>query len=412
MGLMAAVSRLISVDEALGRVLEHVSPGASEAVPLRDALGRVLAQPLVCDLDYPPFDKAAMDGYAVRAEDISDAAAGRCVTLKHVGAVGAGHESDVALRSGQAIQINTGAPVPQGADAVVRVEDTESEGDVVRVMSAVARGTNIVKRATYVSAGSVCLNTGQALGPGEIAVAAAAGAADIEVYGRPRVAVLVTGDELVDVSANPSGAQIRNSNGPMLESLIVRSGGMCTGVDVVGDDRDALAGVIRAGLVGADVLCLSGGISMGAFDFVPEMLASCGVRFVFRKVAIKPGKPTLFGVTDDGTCVFGLPGNPVSAFVAFRLFVHPALLRLQGLPMLGFDRMRARLNGTCKAARDRSSYTPVRVAADESGTLRATRIAWQGSGDPFGLVGANGLLVRRAGEAEACDGDDVLVLLL
>ncbi len=406
---MATVDHLLTIEAAQRAVSEHVSPGRAVSVPLGEAIGRVLAKPIVCDVDYPPFDKAMMDGYAVRAADVAETPA----VLRIVGQVAAGHEAAKRVGAGEAIQINTGAPLPPGADAVVPVENTEcvQDGSAVSVSVAVPAGKHIDPAAKYVLAGSTVLSPGVRMGPAQIASAAAAGAAEISIYARPSVAILVTGDELVDVDAQPRGAQIRNSNGPMLRSLVTQAGGEVVDLGVVCDDKSALTDRIREGLA-SDVLCISGGISMGAFDFVPEVLASCGVRIVFRKLAIKPGKPVLFGIGERGTRVFGLPGNPSSGFVCFRLLVRPALATLSGRDERRPVEIAARLIGDCPATKDRQGYSPARIAIDGDGSVTVEHLSWHGSGDPFGLSCANGLIVRPPGLPKAVGGDTVSVIPL
>ncbi len=413
MAPMDADVALLAIEAARRAVLDHVGVGSVTTVPLRDATGRVLARPVVNDVDYPPFDKAMMDGYAVRAADVATACAAAPAMLRVVGQVGAGHDAAGHVGLGEAVQINTGAPVPPGADAVVPVENTElsADGSAVAVSVAVPAGKHIDARAKYVAAGSAVLSPGVRMAAGQIAAAAAAGAATVSVYARPRVAYLVTGDELVDVSERPRGPQIRNSNGPMLSSLICQAGGEPIDLGVVGDDRAALADRVREGLT-ADVLCISGGISMGAFDFVPEVLESCGVRTVFRKVAIKPGKPVLFGVCENGARVFGLPGNPSSGFVCFWLLVRPVLAALLGLGDQVPIPRTARLAGTCGANGNRQSYAPALLRTDEDGASVAERLDWHGSGDPFGLSRANAFIVRRPDALAAASGDCVAIIPL
>ena len=409
MATMATGDHLLSIEAAQQAVSEHVLPGQPVRVPLEDVLGRVLAEPVVCDVDYPPFDKAMMDGYAVRAADLTATPA----LLRVVGQIAAGHEAATRVGEGEAVQINTGAPVPRGADAVVPVEDTErvQDGSAVSVSASVPAGKHIDPAAKYLSAGATVLSPGVRMEPAQIAAAAAAGAASVSVYARPSVAILVTGDELVEVDTQPRGAQIRNSNGPMLRSLVTQAGGEVVDLGVVCDDKSALTDRIREGL-SSDVLCISGGISMGAFDFVPEVLAACGVRLVFRKLAIKPGKPVLFGIGERGTRVFGLPGNPSSGFVCFWLLVRPALTALAGLHGRSPVEVSARLTGDCPATKDRQSYSPARIAVDDGGALTVAHLSWHGSGDPFGLSSANGLIVRPPGSPVAVGRDTVSVIPL
>jgi molybdopterin molybdotransferase len=398
---------MMDVEQAQREVLSRVRPLGSEVVEISRALFRTLAEPVVCDLDYPPFDRCVMDGFAVRAADVVAAP----VTLRVTGQVAAGQVAEQCLRVGEAIQINTGAPIPRGADAVVRVEITEPQDDgrSVRVAEPVPAGRFITKRGAHARAGDVALGAGTLVTASEIAVAATAGAARLAVYRRPRVAVLATGDELVGVDVKPVGAQIRNSNQYALCDLIRTMHADPFVLGTVRDDRDALRSKIEEGLA-CDVLCITGGISMGAFDFVPEVLDKCGVSFHVRKMAIKPGRPTIFGTSGSGALVFALPGNPVSAFVGFELLVGPALAALVG--RAGTSRaMKATLDGELGATTNRRSYFPVALRVDENGTMLAKPLIWGGSGDPVGMAGAQGFATRAPDAPRAVAGDEIRVLM-
>ncbi len=405
---------MIDIDEAQSVVLTHARPGPTISLPLGEASGRTLARPIACDVDYPPFDRAVMDGYAVRAADVENAP----VTLKMVGRIAAGRVPDKGLSPGEAMQINTGAPIPDGADAVVRVEDTETRagGGAVLIRVPALPGSFITLRATYISAGAKVLETGTLLTPLAIGAAATAGAGVVTVYRQPEVALLATGDELIDIDQTPTGAQIRNSSRYVLEALVRSAHAKPVPLGVVSDEREALRARIVDGL-GYDVLCLTGGVSMGAFDFVPEVLADCGATLHLRSLSIKPGKPTVFATTADGTLVFGLPGNPVSTFVAFELLVRPALSAMQGRPEGGRPGgvprpVRAGLRGSVPATTDRRSFWPARVVVNVDGELEAEALPWQGSGDAFGMATANGLIVRPPRQEVASTGDTVTIILL
>ena len=407
---MSETTEFASVRRARELVLEHVTPGPVVRVPLRDVLNRWLAEPIVTDVDYPPFDKAMMDGYAVCRG--SGDAGSDVEHLRVVGQIAAGEAGQTrSLNVGEAIQINTGAPIPVGTESVVRVEDTRlsDDGATVRIPAVLEPGKNIDRRAKHVSAGSVVLEADTRMTPGCLAVAAAAGAAELAVYRQPRVAIMVTGSELVDPSAKPTGGQIRNSNGPMLDALVRDAHAKPVDVGTVGDDKRMLSEHVRRGLE-SDILCISGGVSMGAFDFVPEVLAECGVRTIVRKMALKPGKPTVFGISETGTCVFGLPGNPIGAFVAFWLLVRLAIAARQGRRALAPTGIRAVLAGSFKPTQQRETYWPTRIECDENGELRAEGLSWHGSGDPFGFSRANGLIVRPPNAPAASTGDSVLVI--
>jgi len=321
---------MIDITKADQIVEQETRALPSGEVPLRAALHRTLAEPVHCDRDYPPFDRALMDGYAVRSVDLANVP----VELRVVGHLAANSEATVSVGAGEAMQINTGAPLPPGADAVVPVEDTRRlpDSDEVTIQASTSVGRFIAPRGSYRECGQEALARGTLMTPLEIGVAATCGASKITVYRQPRVGVIVTGDELVPIDQVPTGAAIRDSNRWLLESLILDAHALPVLWGIAADDRDDLRGKIAKGLQSCDVLCLSGGISMGAFDFVPEVLAECGVTFHIRKMAIKPGKPVIFATTAKGTLVFALPGNPISAFVGFTLLVKPALAALEGRP--------------------------------------------------------------------------------
>jgi molybdopterin molybdotransferase len=404
---MCSTLSYASVSEAQEQVAAHIRPGPVTRVPLGEALGRVTAEAIVCDMDYPPFAKAMMDGYAVRAEGAAEGG-----SLKVVGQVAAGGAAREPLGAGEAVQINTGAPVPEGADAVVPVERTEcADSGQVHIRAKVTRGQHVEPRAAYVRAGAAVIGARTRLRPSHIAVAAAAGAAEIPVYRKPRVAILVTGDELVDVSRVPQGSEIRNGNGPMMAALVREAHAAPIELGVVGDDKRLLDRAIRQGLK-ADLLCISGGVSMGAFDFVPEVLADCGVRTLVRKIRLKPGKPTTIGVADSGTGVFALVGNPIGCFVGFRLFVCMAIEALEGRAGMRARLITARLEGRCPPTSERETYLPARAGIDARGELLAEPLSWHGSGDPFGFSDADALIVRRPGAGVAEIGDAVSIILL
>ena len=397
---------MIPVENALEIVLSKADPLGSEEVALDDALGRFLAEDIAVDLDIPPFDRAMMDGYAVRAADTT--AAPRA--LRVTGQVRAGQVSDRALEPGEAIQIMTGAPVPLGADAVQQVEKTRPLPDGrVEIVEAVESGQHVALRACEVRAGSRVLEAGRRIDPAAVAVLATAGRARLRVGRRPRVAFLVTGDELVDVSARPTGGQIRNANGPAVLAQIQEAGALAEPLGVAPDAMEPIAAAVVRGL-GADVLLLSGGVSEGAFDLVEAVLARFGVEIFFERVAIKPGAPLVFG-RHGRTLVFGLPGNPVSAQVTFDVFVRAALACLQGGRAPQRPLVEVELESPAKNRSRRKAYLPARVRCDW-GRLLATPIRSAGSADVFAHAGANALLVLEADRTEARAGERTPAMLL
>jgi molybdopterin molybdotransferase len=358
----------------------------------------VLAEDVLADADMPPFDRSAMDGFAVRSQDAAIVPA----VLHVVGRIRAGELSSRPLGSGEAVEIMTGAPVPPAADAVQQVEKTRSldGGSRVELLHAVAPGQNIAARGSEIGAGERVLERGRLLDPAAVGVLAAVGRARVRVTGRPRVAVLVTGDELVDADETPGPGRIRDSNGPALRALARAAGAEVVPLGRERDDAPRLAAALRRGLE-HDVLVVSGGVSAGAFDLVEGAFAELGVTVCFERVAIKPGAPLVFG-TRDRTLVFGLPGNPVSAQVTFELFVRPALLRMQGATSLGPQRVEVELLAPMRNVSGRRSYAPA-VASWQDGRLVARPVRSAGSADLVAHARANALVVidpeRRSVEA-------------
>jgi molybdopterin molybdotransferase len=404
---MASEPVLIPVDEALAIVLAHTPSLPDEEVLLTDALGRVLARPVAADHDMPPFDRSAMDGYAVRAADVAHAP----VVLDVVGQVRAGQYPTETLRPGQAVQVMTGAPVPQGATAVQPVEKTRplEGGRRVEILSPVETGAHVSRQGTEVRAGDLVLAKGETIDPPAVAVLAAVGGGRVRVGRRPTVAVLVTGDELVDVWEKPGRGHIRNSNGYAVQAQAAWAGATVRSLGVVPDQADRIAQAVRDGFA-SDVLVISGGVSEGAFDLVEEVLARFDVGLLFTKVAIKPGAPLVFGRRGD-KLVFGLPGNPVSAQVTFDVFVRPALLRMQGARVVTRPLVEVELLDEATNRSGRRYYLPAR-ARFEGGRLVARPVATQGSADVVAHARANALVILDAARRRAAQGERAKALLL
>ncbi len=398
---------MIPVDRALEIVLAHTRPLPAEDVLLEHAVGRVLAEDVASDVDLPPFDRAMMDGYAVRAEDTGAAP----VKLTLAGQVRAGQYPDRPLQPGQAIQIMTGAPVPPGATAVQQLEKTRAAdgGRAVELLERVEPGTHIAPVGCEVRAGQTVLRQGTIVDPAAVAVLAAVGRGRVREGRRPSVSIVVTGDELVDVWQVPARGRIRDSNGPAVLAQARWAGAEAKLVGPVPDQPDRIAEAVRAGLQ-ADVLVLSGGVSEGAFDLVEEVLARFDVGLQFTKVAIKPGAPLVFGRRGD-TLVFGLPGNPVSAQVTFDVFVRAALLRLQGARVVSRPTAEAELLGPLRNRSGRRAHVPARVRWEE-GRLVARPVPSQGSADVVAHAQANALVVLDAARTSTAAGERVPVLLL
>src|SRR5436190_16386078 len=341
---------LITVDEARDRVLAAVRPLAGERVPVEQALGRVLAEELVADLDLPPFDSSAMDGFAL--------VAGPECELPVVGESQAGAPFDGVLQAGQAVRTSTGAVIPEGADTVVPVERVEVDGDRVRVPATQA-GAHVRGAGEDLHRGDVVLRAGSEIGPAEAGVLAALGRADVEVARRPRVALVATGDELVAAGTPLAPGQIYDSNAAAVGALAVRAGAHLNGRRRIEDTSRGTVDGIAAAADGADVVCITGGVSVGPHDHVKPALRELGFEELLWGVKLKPGKPFWFGVR-DGQYAFGLPGNPVSAMVTFVLFARPALRALQGADPSG-TRTIARLDGPIPANPDRDQAVRCRL---------------------------------------------------
>ncbi len=313
--------KMISFDEAYAAMMAAAKPPASERVPIAQALGRVLAEDVHADVNMPPFNKSAMDGYACRRADLDQA-------WTMVEEIPAGVMPKEVIGPGQCAKIMTGAPVPQGADRVVMVEDTEHADGLVRFTGETTRD-NICLEGEDVRAGDAVLAAGEILTPSHIAVLAAVGCSRPAVGHRPRVAVMATGSELVEPGETPTGAQIRNSNSVQLCAQLQNIGIEAACLGIVPDTFSDTIAAVGAAVTDADLLIFSGGVSMGDYDFVPQALHDCGFEFAFESVAMKPGRPTVFGTNGAAYCC-GLPGNPVSSFVVFEILLKPFLYKLMG----------------------------------------------------------------------------------
>ena len=318
-------SEPLEIDEARRLVLERVRPLGAEPVAVRDALGRVLAEDVASADSVPGFDNSAMDGYAVRAADT----AGAPVRLAVVAESRAGHPASRAVGAAEAIAISTGAMLPEGADAVVRVEDTDGGAEQVEVRAKVEPGKDIRRAGEDIEAGETVLRSGAELGPAEVGVLASVGRSEVSCAVRPRVTVLTTGDELQEPGEPLRPGAIRNSNAHSVAALVERAGGELLAAEIVADDEVATGEALASALEG-DVVVLCGGVSVGEHDHVRPAAERLGVEQVFWRVALRPGAPTYFGVAPSGALVFGLPGNPVSAMVTFLLFARPALRAMMG----------------------------------------------------------------------------------
>lgn len=404
---------MLSVAEAQTIVLQRVRALPPETTALTPAaLGRVLGEDVASDLDMPPYDKALMDGYAVRAGDLP---AGQGV-LQVVEEITAGRLPQRAVGPAQAARIMTGAAIPTGADAVVMVERTQPAGtDRVRIADAALElGQNILRQGREMRRGEIVLRPGAVLRPQEVGLLSAVGRTTVQAHPIAEVAVLATGDELVDASRVPEPGRIRNSNGPMLLAQVQRAGGRPVDLGIARDRRDELRELVARGLE-ANVLVLSGGVSAGKLDLVPGVLQELGIEPHFHHVSMKPGKPVFFGTKnkEDGrlVLVFGLPGNPVSSLVCFELFVRPALRKLVGHAEPGPQWLNVPLAEAFRYKSERPTYHPASLEyGPEGGRVRTRK--WFGSSDLRGLHEANALVLFPPGEHQHPAGQSFQVLPL
>ena len=398
---------MLSYEQARNKVIEEVGkrrgPRATAGVSVWEALGLVLAQEVKTDREYPPFDRSTRDGYAVRSKDTLPGA-----QLTRVGEIKAGDTVREALTAGTCLQIMTGAAVPAGADAVVMIEHTSREGDLVRFERTAQPGQNIVPRGSEAVATQTILTTGMRLGYAELALAAQVGAVQLQCAQRPRVAILSTGDEVVLIDEKPGEFQIRNSNSVSLAAQVRIAGGEPVVLGNAADRIEDLGEKIERGLK-EDALVLSGGVSMGKYDLVESALKAMGAEFFFDAVAIRPGKPAVFGMC-RGKPVFGLPGNPVSTMVTFELFVAPAIDLLGGAEARALPLVEARLAEALKEKTGLTHFLPACVEWNGR-TPEVKALRWQGSGDIAALAKANCFLVVPAERERIEIGESVSVLL-
>lgn len=414
---------LLSVEAALERMLAGLSALPAEEVPIEAALGQLLAEPVTARVTLPPWDNTAMDGFAVRAADVATASVERPVTLEVIGEVAAGHAPGSAVRAGTALRILTGAMMPEGADTVVPVEETDAPQGAADLPSAVAIrraaavGENVRRAGSDVRAGDPLCSAATQVRPATLALLAAAGLGAVRVHRRPRVAVLATGDELVPPGRPLGPGQIPESNGPMLAAQAAAVGAEVRRLPVARDRLDDVLEVMRSGLAWADVLVASGGVSVGARDVVRTALETVGQLQLWR-VAVQPGKPLAYAVAQvDGAerRIFGLPGNPVSSFVTFELFVRPVLRALAGHAQpTARRRVRARLAEAVTKSHDRRAYLRVALTpASRDGAWPEARLAGgQGSNVLSALAAADGLAIVPEGTDGLPAGAEVDVLLL
>ncbi len=396
---------MISLEEALEIVLREIEPLDIIEVSLSEAFGTVLAEDVYSDLDIPPFNKSAMDGYAVRSADLVDAPA----TLSVLATVAAGTTHRGAARKGQCVRIMTGAPVPEGFDAVVMFEETEERESEVLFTRNVKQGQNICAQGEDVRAGERVLMRGSLVRGPEIAVLASVGHVRCRVYRRPVVSVLPTGSEIVEPDEPVGEGRIRNSNGPMLTGLAASLGADVRYLGIGSDSEEELRKLVEAGLK-TDMLLISGGVSMGDYDLIPATLRASGADIKLHRVRIKPGKPLLFAKR-GGCVIVGIPGNPVSNFTTFNVFIKPALYRMMGRSSYAPRFVDARLNHDLQKRGDRAHLMPSVYRLEEN-VYEVKALKLNGSADIIGCAGCNCLLFVDEGEQNLRRGDKVPILLI
>ena len=400
---------MISVQKALDLILGPIRTVGTERKDLLHSLGRVLAEPIVSSRDQPPWDNSAMDGYAVRHADITQASDQAPVRLEIIEEIPAGSLPKKMVGAGQASRIMTGAPMPDGADAVIRIEDTRPDGNRVDILRPADPGEDIRCRGEDIAAGQIVLERGCFIGPAEIGMLASMGRSVVQVFQQPRVAVLATGDELADLGEELTPDKIMNSNGYAMAAQVLEAGGVPINLGVARDTRESLRERLSEALA-ADLIVISGGVSVGEYDFVREVLAELGADLSFWKVAMKPGKPLAFGMIRNKP-VFGLPGNPVSTMVTFEEFVRPALRKMQGLHRIFRPVIEAVLaEGITKPVGKIHFIRAVVTWTGGRYEVRAT--GSQSSGVLTSMLKANGLLVAPSDVSRIDGGQIVKVQLL
>jgi molybdopterin molybdotransferase len=400
----AEVSRRpFGFEEARQSVIDAVralpSRQAFEAVPLDSVYGRVLATDILADRDYPALARSLRDGFAVRSADLPG-------KLRVRGEVRAGDQLQAPLASGEALEIMTGAPVPAGADAVIMIEHVERENDRVTIMQAASPGQFINSRGTEAERDSVLVQAGTRLDASHVATLAMTGHTTVKVFSRPSVAILATGDEIVDLDRAPAEHQIRNSNAHMLAALVHATGGVPNILPVARDTREALLPLLSRGLE-HDLLLVSGGVSAGKYDLVKPGLRELGASFHFERVRVQPGQPTAFGVR-EGKPLFGLPGNPASSLITYQLFARPALELLCGIAEPLLPLLSARFEEPFRHKLGLTRFLPARLSADGE---HLRHIPWQGSSDIPALAKANAFLVADHDRESWERGDSIRVML-
>jgi molybdopterin molybdotransferase len=400
---------MITVDEALDKILSHIDPLGVEKVSLLESLGRVIGENVHARRNIPPLDNSAMDGYALRSVDVREASQGRPVRLEVIEDLPAGYISTKKLEKGKAIRIMTGAPVPTGADAVIPVEETKKENGSVSIFRAVTSDENIRKSGEDVKKGDRVISQGDMIRPAEVGMLASLGRSFVSVYQKPLVAILCTGDELVDVDGDLDEVKIISSNSYSLGAQVKDCGATPLQLGIAKDRKEEIEEKLREGLR-ADVIISSAGVSVGDYDFVKEVMNRLGMEMIFWKVGMRPGAPLAFG-TIGGKPVFGLPGNPVSSMISFEQFVRPSLLKMMGNRKLFRPVIEAVLKEDIKKMAGKRYFIRGSVSFEKNQYF-VTTTGEQGSGILKSMVRANGLIVIPEDQEIARAGEKVKVQLL
>jgi molybdopterin molybdotransferase len=400
---------MILFDEALNNILSHIHALGFEKVSLLDALGRVLAEDISAKRDIPPLDNSAMDGYALRSEDVQKASKNHPVRFEVIEDLPAGFISTKKIEEGKAIRIMTGAPIPKGADTVIPVEETKKEDGAVLIFKSGVLGENIRKSGEDVKKGDRVISKGDTIRPAEVGMLASVGRSFISVYQKPLVAILCTGDELVDVDGELDEVKIISSNSYTLAAQVKDCGAIPVQLGIAKDRKEEIEERFRQG-IRADVLISSAGISVGDYDFVKDVMKNLGMEMVFWKVAMRPGQPLAFGTIGEKP-VFGLPGNPVSSMISFEQFVRPSLLKMMGRRQIFRPVIEAVIKEEIKKMVGRRYFIRGSVSL-ENGEYFVTTTGEQGSGILRSMVKANGLIIIPEDQEIARAGEKVRVQLL
>jgi molybdopterin molybdotransferase len=385
---------MIPVSEAIDFIDRETGTLSAESVDLSVAVGRVLAEDIIADTDLPPFDRSQMDGYAVIAAETKNTPA----RLKIAGESAAGRGWHHKLKPGQAVRIMTGAPVPEGANAVQKIEVTKEDGEFVEILEPTEKGRYIICKGAEMKSGETVITSGEIVTENMIAVLAAFGYAKVKLAAKPKVSILSTGSEIMAIDQIPGRDQIRNSNSVMLTAFAQKTGAETSILPIAKDDVDDLKTQIKTAVKTSDMLVITGGVSVGKYDLTKAALRDLGAEILFEKVRLKPGKPTVFARLND-KLVFGLPGNPVSVAATFYLFVRHALLRMQGASRTELTGGTAVAATKIKGTKERDTYLPASLSTDKKGKLIAESLRWHGSSDFVGFARARAFIIVPAGES-------------